>query len=270
MSPRDDLLAESAEQEYVGSRDLTRWPSAAGRALLRVFARAAHGIGADRVLALTLVAGLVLLGLLTAAAAAVYDAVTEDEGVAGLDLPVLRAMMRARTPDADRWITWYTNLGSGPGLLVIATVGAGGMAIAWRQWSPIVLTVVTAIGASTMVGVGKGIVGRSRPPLIDAVPPYEHSFSFPSGHSLNSMAIAGILAYCLVRKVHTRLLRVVVVVVALLFAVLIGLSRVYLGHHWLTDVLCAWALALAWLTVVIVAHRLFLTVRRRRLDKVGP
>lgn len=49
---------------------------------------------------------------------------------------------------------------------------------------------------------------------------------------------------------------------AALFAVTMGLTRVYLGHHWLTDVVVAWALALAWLAVVITAHRLFLTTRR--------
>jgi membrane-associated phospholipid phosphatase len=109
-------------------------------------------------------------------------------------------------------------------------------------------------------------VGRTRPALADAVPPYELTASFPSGHTLNSVALAGVLAYLLVRRQRRKRTRILTILGAGLFAFAIGLSRVYLGHHWLTDVLVAWALNLGWLAVVITAHRLLLTVRRRDSD----
>ncbi len=94
------------------------------------------------------------------------------------------------------------------------------------------------------------------------MPPYETSPSFPSGHTLNAVAIAGILAYLLLLRQHRRLTRVLSITVAVVFAVTIGISRVYLGHHWFTDVLAAFFLSGAWLAVVITAHRLYLTARR--------
>ncbi len=174
------VLQEEPEQRYVGERDLTHWPTAAGAALAR-------------------------------------------------------AARRLRERLAPHWV-----------LLVAAT----------------------AAGSLTLTVVGKSVIGRIRPPLADAVPPYELSASFPSGHSLNSVALAGIVACLLVRRQHGRRARALTVSAAAAFAFTMGASRVYLGHHWLTDVLVAWALGLAWLTVVITAHRLLLTVRRG--DRVGP
>jgi membrane-associated phospholipid phosphatase len=58
-------------------------------------------------------------------------------------------------------------------------------------------------------------------------------------------------------------------VIAIAFAATVSLSRVYLGHHWLTDVLAGWLLALAWLALVVVAHRVrlrMLVTRERDAD----
>jgi membrane-associated phospholipid phosphatase len=66
-----------------------------------------------------------------------------------------------------------------------------------------------------------------------------------------------------------RSTRVLTYVIAIAFAATVSLSRVYLGHHWLTDVLAGWLLALAWLALVVVAHRVrlrLLVTRERDAD----
>jgi membrane-associated phospholipid phosphatase len=253
-------LDDPAHQRYVGGRDLTRWPSAAGRLLLDLALRLRLRLAPHEVLAVTLAVGFALTAVLTALAGGVYDSVTEADGVALLDRPALSAVVAARSPVGNDVAAGYAFVGGGIGMSLLATVVTVGLALRWRRWTPVVLVAVTAAGSLTLTAVGKAVVGRTRPPLADAIPPFEHSPSFPSGHSLNSIAIA-IAAYLLVREQRSARARALTVTLAAAFAVTMGLSRVYLGAHWLSDVLVAWALGLAWLTVVVVAHRLFLTLR---------
>jgi undecaprenyl-diphosphatase len=269
-TPEDPLAAralqERPDQRFVGDRDLTAWPTTVGRSLARSAMALRRRLAPHNVLVVVLAAGLLLVAGLTAAAGAVYDAVTEADGVAALDDPALQAAISVRTPQLNAAVQAFTTLGGGVGMPILATLVAAGLALAWRQWTPVLLIAATAAGTLTLTVVGKAAVGRIRPPQIDAVAPYEISASFPSGHSLNSVALAGIVAYLLVRRQHRKRARVLTVLCAAVFAVAMGLSRIYLGQHWLTDVLVAWALGLAWLTVVITAHRLLLTVRRRDGD----
>ena len=73
-------------------------------------------------------------------------------------------------------------------------------------------------GWLTLTSVGKAVVGRVRPPLTEALPPYEYAFSFPSGHALNSTVIAAMLTYLLVRRLRTRWARAAAVIAAIIWA----------------------------------------------------
>lgn len=256
------MTFEPNDDRRVGRRDLTVWTTDAGQLLARLARSAGRLVGANAVLAGTLIVGGLLVVALTSATAELYESVVDADGLAGLDRPALDAALALRTPAAETAVTFYTDLGSArvlPWLVGAATLA---MALRWRQWTPVVLVLAATTGSVLMTIVGKAAVGRTRPPLMDAVPPYESSASFPSGHALNAVVVAGVLAYLLVQRHRTARARSLTATAAGTFAGTMGLSRVYLGHHWVTDVLVAWTLGLAWLTVVIVAHRLFLTVRR--------
>jgi undecaprenyl-diphosphatase len=221
-------------------------------------------LGPHGALILTLAAGALIAAGLTAVFAQVYDSVTEADGVAGLDHPVLDAGKSVRSPLMDVIITAYTDVGGTIGMPILALSALAVLGIRRRSWTPVILIALAGAGSLLMTIAGKRLIGRARPELADAVPPYEYSASFPSGHALNSVVIAGIVAYLIILRLKTPRSRVLAAALAAVFALTMGLSRVYLGHHWLTDVVAAWALGLAWLALIITAHRLYLTVRKQR------
>lgn len=224
-----------------------------------------------RPLVLLLVLSAVGLGLATLlgwAFGEVYEAVTENAGIAGFDQPVLSAMVASRTPVLTAVVNGFTQTGGPVGMPIIAVVVTAILVRVSRSARPLILTLVAAAGSLAMTVAVKSLVGRHRPPLAEAIPPYETSASFPSGHTLNAIVITGILVYSALLVIRTRRARWWTVIAGGVYAITIGLSRVYLGHHWLSDVVGAWLLGLAWLTVVIVAHRLAHAFARHRHPSV--
>ncbi|SDI89270.1 undecaprenyl-diphosphatase [Arthrobacter subterraneus] len=259
---------EIHDDRFVGGQDLTEWGTPPGRLLARWAHRISGLLGPHAALILTHVLGALIAVLLTVASTEIYEAVTEGDGVAALDHPILDAAQTLRSPWLDTVVTAYTNLGGPIGMPILALTTLGILTVRRRSWTPGILIVTAAAGSLLMTIAGKQSIGRSRPALTEAVPPYEYSASFPSGHSLNAVVIAGVVAYLLILRQTTRQSRILTTTAAALFAVTMGLSRVFLGHHWFTDVLVAWTLGVAWLALVITAHRLYLTARHR--DTVNP
>jgi undecaprenyl-diphosphatase len=166
-------------------------------------------------------------------------------------------------------VSFFTSLGGTTILPIIVTLVVAGLAWWWRSWTPIVLMAVAAAGSIAMTEAGKDLAGRARPPQALAVPPYETSPSFPSGHTLNSTVIAIVLAYLVLLHVKSRTGRLVTVSLLALYALAMGMSRVFLGHHWFTDVVAGFIAGTAWAIVVILAHRLLLRLQHRHSDASG-
>ena len=261
-------------EDTIGARDLTAWRTRFGRWLVAVFAaltavvrpaagRVAAWSAANLAFVVFTVIALVLMALLVEGVEQVYANVTDRDGLAGLDQPVLDTVVAQRSPALDRGVTAFTDLGGAIGMPVIAGVAVIAIALWRRSWTPVVLALIAAAGSVAMTVVGKDMIDRARPPAALAVPPLEVSPSFPSGHTLNATVLTTIVVYLLLIEATATWHRVVAVAAGAAFVVLMGLSRVYLGHHWLTDVVAGWLIGLAWALAVITAHRLWLTLRKR-------
>lgn len=225
-------------------------------------------IGTNAALLLTGAIGSVVFALLLAASAGVYDAVAEADGLSGLDRPALDLAISLRTPGGEVWVTALTNLGDTLPMVIFGVLLTTAMFWRWRRRTIWVLMGVAAAGSVIFTVVGKNVIGRHRPPLELAVPPYEYAFSFPSGHTLNSTVVAGMLAYLACWLASKAWVRMVAPIAATVWAAAIGLSRVYLGHHWLTDVIFGWLYGLAWLALLITVHRVLLGLGPREQQGV--
>ena len=126
-----------------------------------------------------------------------------------------------------------------------------------RKFAYILSFVITFFGAEFSVYVLKEVVGRLRPP-VDMAFLVENSFSFPSGHATIAVALYGFIIYILFRESGGRSRRMAILFIGVLLIFLIGLSRLYLGVHFLSDVVGGFLLGLLWLIIGIVVSKIIM------------
>src|ERR1700759_4441425 len=151
---------------------------------------------------------------------------------------------------AIKAVTW---LGSGGVLWTLVGLAVVMLAIR-RRWRLAIYLLVTGAGALTLDPILKALVGRLRPVVAHPVA-YGNGDSFPSGHALGSIVCYGALFLVFLPVVRGNWRRVFTAVIVTLIAA-IGVSRLLLGVHYLSDVLGAWALGVTWLGVTAFAFEL--------------
>lgn len=223
------------------------------------FARAELGV----VIALGIVAGGV------AAFVEIADDMTEADGQA-FDWIVLNGLRPESTP-SDPWgPPWLetaaldiTALGGLAVLLLFGLIATGFLLMQKKPFSAFLLSL--AVGGGLFLSEAmKGVFERDRPPEIYRAVETINA-SFPSGHALLSTVFYLTLGVMLERAFARGRHKVYILGTAVLVAALVGLSRVYLGAHWASDVMAGWALGAAWAMVCwLIAYAV-----ERRIVKRG-
>lgn len=190
-------------------------------------------------------------------------------------------MMEGETARFDMrvrmWVHGFASTGMTSAMRVITEMGSLGLAILVvvsigiflaKGWNRGVLWILLSVAGATVLSLGlKYGFHRPRPVPFFGVAP--HSYSFPSGHSLFSLCFYGTLAGLINGRVRALWLRIAVWAAAALLVVAIGISRIYLGVHYPSDVVAGYLAALVWVSALVVADRITKTRKGLKVATVA-
>lgn len=209
----------------------------------------------------TIVSGVATMVVLAVLFCGLTAAVVRASGPTGVDTDGMRWVMDHREGGLTGVAKVLAVLGGTISMTLLAAMACA-FSVWRRQWDAAVLVAATAVGAGVLVVLGKYLVGRDRPPMAGRLSS-ETTHSYPSGHSLGSFAVIGIVMIVALPYLRGVARRVLPMVVAVLVAA-VGLSRIYLGVHWPTDVLAGWILGGLWLVLCLTVFEYASAVVARR------
>jgi undecaprenyl-diphosphatase len=172
-------------------------------------------------------------------------------------LRLLRRENDLAVPIGPPWlsgaVTDITALGGTAVLLLVILVTIGYLALQHR-YGPTALVIIASAGGGLFNVALKQVFARTRPDIVPHLVLVE-GHSFPSGHSMAAAVIYLTLGALLARFAARRRVRIYVIGISLALTALIGITRVYLGVHYPSDVLAGWAAGLAWALLCWLAAR---------------
>ncbi|MGK4009018.1 phosphatase PAP2 family protein [Sorangium sp. So ce1036] len=207
------------------------------------------------------------LGLALSGAALVFVALAEGvhggEPIVHIDLALARALHASSSRAGVAALRAVTHLGSGAVLTVVALIVAA--ALLWRRRRVLAVGWLIALAGGGLLNLAlKALFARPRPAFADPHAVAE-GWSFPSGHAMGTFITFGMLSYLGVLFVRTLRARLAILALALAWTVAMGFSRMYLGVHYLSDVLAGFAAGTVWLAACISG----IEVARRRPSAAG-
>lgn len=208
-------------------------------------------LNAEERFGLTLTAGIVLAAIFSLLFLAIVHNIVDQESLLQFDANILHAVQSLRTPALNGVMLFATYVAQWNMVAVgVVIAGISFWLISRRSYALTLL--LSVVGGQMFVWIVKHLVNRPRPSVLGALLT-EESLSFPSGHSFAAFSFYGLIVYFLFRLARTKSKKTLILACGVLIASAIGLSRIYLGVHWPSDVLASFAAGAAWLSGFITA-----------------
>ncbi|RMF99889.1 MAG: phosphatase PAP2 family protein, partial [Nitrospirae bacterium] len=172
----------------------------------------------------------------------VEDLITSDP-IVSADIRIANLVSAFRTPAIIRVFTWITLLGKSEVILAFFFISVIILWLWGKRYSMISL-LVSVSGSVAFTSVSKLLFHRPRPAVAVYI---EHSYSFPSGHATIAVAFYGLIGCLLIQSVATWKRKVNIFFATVVLIVAIGLSRIYLGVHYVSDVWAGYLVGSIWL-----------------------
>lgn len=213
---------------------------------------------------LTIIVAVVFFALAVKVFAEVTDELLENQ-LETFDESVTEYVISFRSDAVTSFFVFMTNLGDVMGYVIVSSLVGLFFLLRHRNWLFISQTVFVLILASLSNVLAKKVVNRPRPTIQHLVEVY--SLSFPSGHAMSAMAFYGFLIYLVVQSGMSKFARVFFVVLFCLIILSIGVSRIYLGVHFPSDVAAGFAGGLIWVALCVIVFNLIALWRIRKTKK---
>lgn len=168
------------------------------------------------------------------------------------DLTVTLAIQTFNIPIWDYFMKFLTWIGNGWQEIIIPLSITFAIWI-FRQKTEALFLLISTIGVVFISELFKFIIARPRPDgtLVIQIGEFVRNDSFPSGHVLFFIGFFGFLLFLVYSRLKRSILRTVLIFILSIFIACIGISRIYLGAHWFSDVLGSYLIGTVWLIIIV-------------------
>lgn len=185
-----------------------------------------------------------------------------DQKIRYFDSKVITAVQGLETPGLTEVMKFFTFIGSTKVVIILSLVLLFFLYKVLHHRLELILFASVIGGAGILNGVLKHLFQRARPNLHRLIE--IGGFSFPSGHAMSAFALYGVIAFLFWRHISTRIGRTILIIVSCFMIFAIGISRIYLGVHYPSDIIGGYFASGFWLSAAILVFQFYKEKRYNR------